>query len=146
MACGICTHCLHVHSLRFYLLVIDQKWPNRYPTTVLSLTWGSPYLLKMVFIFRQGLGGNASYHLVKRGYEQGRTTKWNLWHCIDVVCLAHDYILLWICIWVRSRNCGCFVTWFCYQLIAKPGNKTAAVSLPDSYIHEYWRQIYALCQ
>ena len=39
-------------------------------------------------------------------------------------------------IWVRSRNCGCPVTWFCYQLIAKPGNKTAAVSPPDPYSHE----------
>ena len=29
-------------------------------------------------------------------------------------------------IWVRSRNCSCLVT--CYQLIAKPGNKTATVS------------------
>ena len=38
-------------------------------------------------------------------------------------------------IWVRSRNCGCLVTWFCYQLIAKPGNKTAAVPWPDPYIH-----------
>ena len=37
-------------------------------------------------------------------------------------------------IWVRSRNCGCLVTWFCYQLIAKPGNKTATVSWPDPYI------------
>ena len=36
-------------------------------------------------------------------------------------------------IWVRSRNCGCLVTWFCYQLIAKPGNKTAAVSWPHPY-------------
>ena len=26
-----------------------------------------------------------------------------------------------------------FVTWFCYQLIAKPGNKTAALSWPDPY-------------
>ena len=33
--------------------------------------------------------------------------------------------------WVRSRNCGCLVTWFCYQLIAKPGNKTATVPWPD---------------
>ena len=33
--------------------------------------------------------------------------------------------------WVRSRNCSCLVTWFCYQLIAKPGNKIAAVSWPD---------------
>ena len=38
-----------------------------------------------------------------------------------------------ISIWVRSRNCGCLFTWFCYQLIAKPGNKTAAVSWPDQY-------------
>ena len=36
-------------------------------------------------------------------------------------------------IWVRSRNCGCLVTWFSYQLIAKPGNKTATVSWPDPY-------------
>ena len=36
--------------------------------------------------------------------------------------------------WVRSRNCGCLVTWFCYQLIAKPGNKTAAVSWPDTNV------------
>ena len=40
-----------------------------------------------------------------------------------------------IAIWVRSRNCGCLVTWFCYQLIAKPGNKTAAVSWPDTYTY-----------
>ena len=38
------------------------------------------------------------------------------------------------CIWVRSRNCGCLVTWFCNQLIAKPGNKTAAVSWPDPIV------------
>ena len=36
-------------------------------------------------------------------------------------------------IWVRSRNCGCRVTWFCYQLIAKPGNKTVTVPWPDPY-------------
>ena len=40
----------------------------------------------------------------------------------------------YFCIWVRSRNWGCFVTWFCYQLIAKPGNKTASVPWPDPYI------------
>ena len=40
----------------------------------------------------------------------------------------------WKCIWVRSRNCGCLVTWFCYQLIAKPGKKTATVSWPDPYM------------
>ena len=34
-------------------------------------------------------------------------------------------------IWARSRNGGCLVTWFCYQLIAKPGYKTATVPWPD---------------
>ena len=38
---------------------------------------------------------------------------------------------------VRSRNCGRLVTWFCYQLIAKPGNKTATVPCPDPYIYLY---------
>ena len=39
-----------------------------------------------------------------------------------------------LCIWFRSRNCGCLVTWFCYQMIAKPGNKTATVPWPDPYL------------
>ena len=40
-------------------------------------------------------------------------------------------------IWVRSRNCSCLVTWFCYQLIAKPVNKTATVWWPDPlYDHQ----------
>ena len=38
--------------------------------------------------------------------------------------------------WVRSRNCGCLVTRFCYQMIAKPGNKTAAPSWTDPYIQD----------
>ena len=29
---------------------------------------------------------------------------------------------------VKSRKCVCLVTWFCYHLIAKPGNKTAVPS------------------
>ena len=53
---------------------------------------------------------------------------------------AWNLLLLFAIIWVRSRNCSCLVTWFCYQLIAKPGNKTATVPWPDQY-HEY---IYSL--
>ena len=46
-------------------------------------------------------------------------------------------------IWVRSWNCGCLVTWFCYQLIAKPANKTATVPWPDSYsfLKVFWQYI-----
>ena len=39
-------------------------------------------------------------------------------------------IVVYIYIWVRSSRCGCLVTWFCYHLIAKPGNKTGAPSWP----------------
>ena len=52
-------------------------------------------------------------------------------------CILNNYKINWdrwstfICKWVRSRNCGCLVTWFCYQLIAKLGNNTATVSWPD---------------
>ena len=42
-------------------------------------------------------------------------------------------LLLCTNIWIRLRNCGCLVTWFCYQLLAKPGNKTATVPWPDPY-------------
>ena len=39
----------------------------------------------------------------------------------------------WV-IWIRSKRCGCLVTWFCYQMIAtKPGIKTTASSWPDPY-------------
>ena len=37
-----------------------------------------------------------------------------------------------MCKQVRSRMCGCLVTWFCYQIIAKPGNRTDAHTWPDS--------------
>ena len=55
--------------------------------------------------------------------------------------LSYHISLYWffnrLNIWVRSRNCGCLVTWFCYQLIAKPGNKTATVSWPDPYVMDH---------
>ena len=40
----------------------------------------------------------------------------------------------------------CLVTWFCYQLIAKPGNKTATVSWPDPYDTEWWYYFDGLVQ
>ena len=53
------------------------------------------------------------------------STDWYYWNKRDHCCLKNTC--------VRSRNCGCVVTWFCYQLIAKPGNKTATVSWPDPH-------------
>ena len=40
-------------------------------------------------------------------------------------------IMIMIMIRVGSWWCGWLVTWFCYQLIAKPGNKTAALPWPE---------------
>ena len=64
--------------------------------------------------------------LNKRSWYSLKAICW-LWNKICLNQSASD-------IWVRSQNCGCLVTWFCYQLIAKPGNKTATVSWPDPYI------------
>ena len=51
------------------------------------------------------------------------------------ICEKIDCIIMALhCIWVRSQNCGCLVTWFRYQLIAKPGNRTATVLWPDPYV------------
>ena len=47
--------------------------------------------------------------------------------------MVMPYSLKNLAVWVRSRNCGCLVAWFCYQLIAKPGNRTATVLWPDPY-------------
>ena len=56
-------------------------------------------------------------------------------------------IYIWymhVYIWVRSRSCDCLVTWFSYQIIAKPGNKTAAPSWPDTYIYGIYIYIWYL--
>ena len=34
----------------------------------------------------------------------------------------------------QVMECGCLVTWFCYQLIAKPSNKTATVLWPGPHV------------
>ena len=47
-----------------------------------------------------------------------------------------------IYVWVKSRNCSCLVTWFCYQLIAKPGNKTTAVRWPDPYVFTHTGSLF----
>ena len=36
-------------------------------------------------------------------------------------------------IWIRSRRWTFLVTWFCYHLIAKPGNKKGSLSWSDPY-------------
>ena len=51
---------------------------------------------------------------------------------IDCIIKApHCTCIIIYLLWVTSRICGCLVTWFCYQVIAKPGNKTATVSWSD---------------
>ena len=59
-----------------------------------------------------------------------------LWNFSGLIVLEKIFALYR----VRSRNCDCLVTWFCYELIAKPGNKTEAVPWPDpiSYLDIEW--------
>ena len=72
---------------------------------------------------------------------------WHKWHrtlqiktaiasCVyDTDCLqSQAECTIFLVYMVKSWNCGCLVTWFCYQLIAKPGNKTAAVPWLDPYV------------
>ena len=73
-------------------------------------------------------------------YLCGHQSHWRSGHyyCVtnlSLICIPGCYFLPYASyIWVRSRNCGCLVTWFCYQLIVKPGNKTATVPWPDPYV------------
>ena len=120
--------------------------------TVLSLTWESPYLGKTVFILRWGPGfffpslfGKLTKDKYSALYQSlpnklcqqlildPQASQKLIGICYKGFTFAWDNFLF-MYIWVRSRNCGCLVTWFCYQLIAKPGNKTAAVSWPDPYL------------
>ena len=48
-----------------------------------------------------------------------------LWRQSPDTCVQDQFI------WVRSLRWGCLVTWFCYLLIAKPGDKTTAPLWPD---------------
>ena len=57
-------------------------------------------------------------------------------YVIPVFCVSSKYIC------VRSRDC--LVTWFCYQMIAKPGNKTGAPSCPDPYMCTFYFLFYLL--
>ena len=59
------------------------------------------------------------------------STKWHF-H----LSVMHTPQLTTDAIWVRSRRCGCLVTWFCYQLIAKPGNETDPYG--NSNLDHYW--------
>ena len=46
----------------------------------------------------------------------------------------------------QATRCGCLVTWFCYQLIAKPGNRTAAPSWPDPHDHLHQQNVPGIQQ
>ena len=63
-------------------------------------------------------------------------SKGNEWKIVDCIYIYHHPIQY--SIWVRSRRWGCLVTWFCYQMIAKPGNRTSPPPWPDPYHSQWW--------
>ena len=60
---------------------------------------------------------------------------WTILHCLG---LGHETMVCAVCLfiflWVRPCMCTCLVTWFCYQMTAKPGHKTGPPLWPDPYI------------
>ena len=74
------------------------------------------------------------------------TSQWTYgFKLYNSVCIVVHKITFCYCIWVRSWRCGCPVTWFCYQLIAKPVKKTAAPSWPDPINHQISQQLPFIC-
>ena len=72
------------------------------------------------------------HHFCHAGINGHERSRW-VYHWSHFIThgVVNKHDLIKYIIWVRSWNCGCLVTWFCYQLIAKPSNKTATVSWPD---------------
>ena len=81
------------------------------------------------------------------------------WHCLIYLVCNWSFLSHWyhqnsyhtICIkvlskcrmiWVKSQMCGCLVTWFCYQWIAKPFNKMAAPPCHYPCIHEICEPVF----
>ena len=46
---------------------------------------------------------------------------------------------------VRLWRWSCLVTWFCYHMIAKPGNKTGTPSWPDPHAQLFWQISLCIC-
>ena len=113
-------------SLESYVVVKVFKFTDRFnikfdPT--LSKAWWISYSLFVALFLCCTLVGLAT---------QNKTCP--LWVLACLLWLGHGiHENIQNYIWVRPRKCGCLVTWFCYQLIAKPGNKTAAVPWPRPY-------------
>ena len=102
-----------------------SKW-QRITFLISQLSQSSPYLAN------SSMTSDAYIH--QRIRPSFNNTTPLLWYCyLDLVEQSSGKFEL-KCTWVRWRRCGCLVTWFCYQLIAKPGNKTATPSWPDPYI------------
>ena len=56
---------------------------------------------------------NPTNHVIKRCIRNQHST----FRKFPTVCFHLEQMQY---IWVRSRRCGCLITWFCYQMIAKP--------------------------
>ena len=104
-------------------------------------TWKSPYLERCLFIERWGPVVNKVIKTILNAFISLFA---HIFQCCVIGCGAIISTLQGLCFipnwkmcftpftqmgWVMEV-CGCLVTWFCYQLIAKPGNKTATPPWP----------------
>ena len=89
-----------------------------------------------VWLFIHALTPTSVWFKLKLGHGLVITFCCFTWIYLIIHALVHSFQQsLLFCIWVGSRRCGCLVTWFCYQMIAKPGNKTVAPSWPGPVIY-----------
>ena len=127
----IALYCLRL--LKFIwvmLLASSMKWVTPVSTSCGTVKRPSLRLVTVSWLPRQSwvMRSTAAHPeenmAVMLGWSgEMRNSTVNLWENVTL----EQYI------WVRSRRCGCLVTLFCYQLIATPGNKTAAPSWPDPF-------------
>ena len=131
----LCCVVLRCVALRCYVML-------RYVTVWYGMVWYGMVWYGMVWYGMVWYGmvwyGKERWTSVLSAPETVLHSTWTSWltrHRKRIAqCLTKWSVLnKMIGISVMSRKYGCLVTWFCYHLIAKPGNKAAAPSWPDPY-------------
>ena len=113
----------HYQRTTILVSVLQTNYPSLQQRTPLHNPVGSVVILfkKMAVEYTQAL--IRIQHLVT-GHILRINTNYNIYRS------GHEAFMTWP-IYCSLVGRGCLVTWSCYQMIAKPGNKTFAPSWPD---------------
>ena len=105
-----------------------------YSTTKICILWSSKFLF---CIFKPKSASQREEFCISTGKG------WHPWCCAT---LTWKMKCLFKVMWVELWWCGSLVTWFCYAVIVKPGNKTATPPWSDQchiYIAsvQWWQKV-----